>query len=266
MSKIEVLVTTMYQDDFNKFKSMNLQTDAILANQTDRNEYAETRIDGCNVKLISTTTRGTSRNRNIAMAYSNQKTEIFILADDDLIFVDGYEQLVLEEFEKHPEAEAIKFNLHDLSDTRKISMKQIQKFEKATRRNMSSSGVWGVAIKRVALNRFNLKFREDFGPGTENYCGEDTIFLMNMIDKGVKFYRSPVDIAGIDQSESSWFQGHNERYFTTVGMVIGTVYPLISYLLVIRSAIRAYKRNDSNLSFGTILSSYYKGIKRRKKQ
>lgn len=261
MSRIEVLVTTMHQSDFNKYLQMNLQTDAVLANQTNENGYSETVINGCAVKMVSTDSRGSSRNRNIAMAHANQKAEYVLFSDDDLVFVDGYEQIILDEFEKHPEAEAIKFNIHDLSLTRKISMRRIERFEKATRRNMSSSGVWGLVIKRDALRRYNLHFHENFGPGTENFCGEDTIFLMEMLDKKVQLFRSPVDIAGIDQTESTWFQGHNERYFTTAGMVLGTVYPKMSYLLVIRSAFKAYQRKDSGMSFMKILSCYYQGIR-----
>ena len=263
MKKLLVLVTTMHQSGFSKFSQMNLNTDAVLANQTDRDATETTVINGCNVTLVSTPTRGLSRNRNIALAHADQKSDFINFADDDLVFDDGYEKKIVEEFEKHPEAEAIKFNLHDLSITRKISMKRIERFEKATRHNMSSSGVCGVAIKIDVLRKNNLHFHENFGSGTENYCGEDTIFLMELLNKKVRFYRSPMDIAGIDQTESSWFCGHDEHYFTTAGKVLGTIYPMLSYLLVICSAFKAYRRKDSGMSFNKILACYYKGIRNR---
>lgn len=264
MSKLEVLVTTMCQSDFSKYSQMNLQTDAILANQTVDNNYSEIKVNGSCVKMVSSDSRGVSRNRNIALAHSSQKVDLLVFSDDDLVFNDGYEQVILEEFERHPEAEAIKFNLHDLSSVRKIGMQRIERFEKATRRNMSSSGVCGLVVKRDVLIRHNLHFNENFGPGTKNFCGEDTIFLMEMLDKKVKFYRSPVDVAGIDQTESTWNEGHNERYFSTLGMVIGTIYPKASYLIVIRSAFKAYRRKDSGMGFWKILSCYYRGILRKK--
>lgn len=261
MSKLQVLVTTMHQTDLSKYTQMNLQTDAVIANQADRNEILTEDIKGCNVQLVTTSTRGLSRNRNIALAHANQEAEYIMFSDDDLVFVSGYEKLILDEFESHPEAEVIRFNIHNLSDTRKITMRRIASFEKATRRNMSSSGVCGLVIRADVLKKYNLRFREDFGPGTENYCGEDTIFLMDMLKKKIRLYRSPVDIAGIDQSESSWFQGHNEKYFLTGGMVIGTIYPKMAYLIAIRSAYKAYKRNDSGMLFWDILRCYYNGIK-----
>ena len=262
MSKLEVLVTTMYQSDFSKFYQMNLQTNAVIANQTDKNEYVEANINGHRVKMVSTNSRGLSRNRNIAIVHAEQSSELFVFSDDDLIFNDGYEQLILNEFEKFPEAEAIKFNLHDISDTRKISMRRIQKFEKATRKNMSSSGVCGLVVRQDVMKKYSLFFHENFGTGTENYCGEDTIFLMELIEKKVQVYRSPVDIAGIDQTESTWFHGHDEQFFMTVGKVLGSIYPRLSYILIIRSAWKAYKRNDSGMRFIKILSSYYQGVRK----
>lgn len=262
--KITVLVTTMHQIDLSKYKSMNLQTDAVIANQADRNEVVEKTITGCHVKLITTKTHGVSRNRNIALAHLPQDTDIVVFSDDDLVFVDGYAEMIEGEFTLHPEAQAIKFNLHDLSATRKISMKRIDHFERATRRNMSSSGVWGVAIKTEALARTNLKFDERFGPGALHTHGEDTIFLMNMIDRGVAFYRSPVDIAGIDQTESSWFTGFNEDFFQTAGKVLYTCYPHIAHLLAIRSAYKFSKREKCTLQFNEILKNYYIGIRTAK--
>lgn len=261
MSKVEVLVTTMHQSDFSIYSHMNLQTDAVIANQTDKNAYELKKIRGNTVQMISTLSGGLSRNRNIAMAHASQKTEYILFSDDDLVFDDGYEQKILKEFKEHPEAEAIKFNIHDLSSTRKISMRRIERYEKATRRNMSSSGVCGLVIKSEVLRKHNIHFHENFGAGTENYCGEDTIFLMEMLRKKVKFYRSPVDISGIDQTESSWFQGHDKRFFTTAGTVLGIAYPKLSYIIVIRSALKAYLRKDSGMSFFNILVCYYKGIK-----
>ena len=204
--KVQVLVTTMHQSDLSIYEKMNIQTDAIIANQCNNNGYDETFIKGNLVQFVSTTTRGLSRNRNIALSHCDQNIDIVLFLDDDLILEDNYEQVIIDEFNLHPNAEAIKFNIHDLSEKRKISMKRIEKFEKATRRNMSSSGVCGFAIKIEVLRRLNLFFNEGFGAGTENYCGEDTIFLQTLINKKVKMYRSPLDIAGICQDESTWFK------------------------------------------------------------
>ena len=255
---IQVLVTTMHQSDTALYQKMNLQTDAIIANQADCFGYQEETVGGHTVKMITTATRGLSRNRNIALGFSS--ADYIAFSDDDLIWNDNYPQLIAREFEAHPEAEAIKFNIHDLSATRKISMRRIERFEKATRRNMSSSGVCGLVVRADVLKRLNLHFHENFGTGTENYCGEDTIFLMRLLDHKVRLYRSPVDVAGIDQSVSSWFRGHNAQYFTNCGKLLWEIYPVLACLLAVRSAWRFSKRDDCDMSFLAILRCYYKGM------
>ncbi len=258
--KLQILVTTMQQSGTELLNRMNLQSDVVIANQSDRNEYTEKSIDGCQIRFITTNTRGLSRNRNIALAHTSQDADLILFSDDDLVFTDDYENEIITEFEKHPEAEAIKFNLHDLSDSRKISMKIIVRFEKANRRNMTSSGVCGLVVKQRALIKHNLHFHEEYGAGTTNMSGEDTIFLMEMLDKGISMYRSPIDIAGIDQSHSSWFSGYNKEYFQTAGKILHVCYPRIAWLLAIRSAYKFTKRDKCALSFAEILRNYYQGI------
>lgn len=264
--KLCVLVTTMHQTDLSIYKKMNLQTDAVIANQCDRNEIIEQEIDGHRVKMVCTDSRGLSRNRNIAYAHCFADTDYILFADDDVVFADGYAQKIAQEFAAHCEAQAIQFNLHDLSDTRKIAMRRIECYEKATRRKISACGVWGCVISSAVYRKHNLHFHEQFGAGTENYSGEDTIFLMNMLDKKIRFFRSPVDIAGIDQTTSTWFEGFTERYFITNGMIIAECYPHLCYLIVVRSAYRFSRREVCSFSFGKLLKLYNQGIKNNKKK
>jgi len=268
MSKLEVLVTTMHQKDFSKYKDMNLQIDAVIANQADRNEVEETKINNSKVKLVTTKTRGLSKNRNIAIANISDDAEYIMFSDDDLKFHMGYEDIILKEFEKKPDAEAIKFNLNCISD-RKLSMKPITQFKRVNRWQVTSYGICGLVIKKDIFLQKKLSFNERFGTGTENYCGEDSIFLQEMFKKKIKFYTSPQYIADIDQGETSWFEGYNEKYFTVGGKVINECYPVLSFVLLLRSSLKGYKRTQGNMTFFDVVKCYYKGafqnmIERRK--
>lgn len=258
--KFQILVTTMRQSDFSKVAQMNIQSDVLIANQADCCDYAKREFDGFVAEMITTPTRGLSKNRNIALAYADKDAEYVLFADDDLVFVDGYEKLIEDEFKNHPEAQAIKFNLNNLSKTRKISMKRIERFQKATRRNVTSSGVCALAARKDVLIKYNFHFNEYFGAGTENYCGEDTIFLQGLVNRKIGFYLSPVAIAGIDQTESCWFEGHTEKYFLTTGKIFAAIYPRLAKLLAIRSAYKFAKRKNCDLKFAQILRCYWRGI------
>ena len=259
-----VLVTSMNQTDLSLYKKMNLQTDAVIANQCGRNEVVEAIIDGHRVKMISTDTIGLSINRNIAYEHMYTDTDFLLFSDDDLVFKDGYLNLIENEFRCHPEAQAIKFNLINLSENRKIAMKRIEKYEKATLFNMSSSGVWGAVFARKPLDNLNIKFHENFGAGKEYYCGEDSIFLYQTRRK-LRFYRSPVIIAGIDQSESTWFTGVTEKNLRVRGMVSAINHPVLCYAFSAVSAIRQKRRKNCDMDLLEIYRCYLRGIRLVKK-
>ena len=260
MSKLTVLVTTMHQSDLEIYTRMNLQTDAVIGNQAADNWERTETVNGSTVKMITTDRRGASLNRNTAMANADPTAEYVMFSDDDLCFYDGYEQTVLDAFAALPDADAIKFNIRSVSD-RKISMASITTIHPATRREAGPWGVWGLAIRGDVLRKSGLRFDERFGPGTPNYCGEDSIFVQEMFQRHWKVYSHPAVIADIDQSDSSWFEGWNEKYFTVNGMVLSRMYPLLCYPLALRSAYRFSKRQQCQLPFFTILKCYFRGIK-----
>ena len=72
-------------------------------------------------------------------------------------------------------------------------------------------------------------------------CGEDTLFLKELIEKGLKLYKSPIRIASVDMSDSTWFKGYNEKYFKDKGALIEAAYPRISGLLAILQSVRNSK-------------------------
>ena len=259
MSKVQILVATMHQTDLSKYYSMNIQTDMLIANQSDKYSYMKEIKDGNVVQMITTETRGTSRNRNIALTASSNEAEYIMFCDDDIILVDNYEKLVCDEFSAHPEADAIMFNIDTIAG-REFKMKKTTQFKKAARTDVTSAGVHGLVLKREVVLKKNIRFNEYFGPGTENYCGEDSIFLQDILKSKMDLYLSPQKIADVDQSESTWFEGRTEKYFVTAGKVFAAIYPGIARLLAIRSAYRFSKRSDTNMSFKDILSCYLKGI------
>ena len=265
MGKLQVIVTVMHEKDaVSYYKKMNLQSDALFANQSDEYSYTKETVNGHSVEMITTATRGLSLNRNIGINYSSPEAEYILFSDNDLEFCEDYEKLVCEEFEAHPEAEAIKFFVRDLSNT-KNEGRITDSFLKAKRRSVTGFGVVGLAVKRKVLLTKNLFFNETFGAGSENFCGEDTIFMQELIKKGVKFYLSPIEVAQMIPAESTWREGRTEKYFTVAGSVLAATYPRLATILALRSAYRFSKREGTNMSFKKIFSCYRQGIKKQLK-
>ena len=98
MPTFEILCATMHQNDFSKIKEMNIHSDVVFANQCDHTSYDEIEFEGHTAKMISTQTRGVGKNRNLGLIYAS--ADICLLADDDVVYNDGYEKTVLDFYKK----------------------------------------------------------------------------------------------------------------------------------------------------------------------
>lgn len=230
MSSVQVLVACMNQKDDSLYKEMNLQTDTILANQC--NEYSYrlfTESDGSKVELISTADRGVGKNRNKALL--NASGKYLLCSDQDMIYVDGYEKIIEDAFNKCPQADIIVFNLEYLNrftPARKESVvcKKIHLW------NCMRYGTARVAMRKTAIDKACLSFSTLYGGGARYSSGEDSLFIRDAFRKGLKMYACPTVIAKVKQEESSWFCGYNDKYFVDKGVLIANAFPIAKYFVV----------------------------------
>ena len=261
---VEVLVTTMHQNDISKYYEMNLQTDAVIANQANTCALEELDINGKLVRFVTTDTCGVSTNRNIAITYS--KADIIVFADDDQQFVDGYEKIISDAFETYTDANAIKFYCESTNPGRPLSYKRPASMRKASRKDLMSSGVPCLAIKRTFLLDNNIFFDVNLGPGAKNYCGEDSVFLSDILRRKCVIYLSPELISYVNQGESSWFNGYDEQFFVSSGFVYARLYGILAPLVILRRAKNTKKRKSCTASFASMVLLMMKGFRQGYKQ
>ena len=259
--KIQVLVTTMHQKDTSKYESMNLQSDAIIANQADDVFYIEEQKGEHTVKMITTNTRGLSINRNIALMYAD--ADYIMFADDDQVLVDGYEKIIENEFKKCPNADAIKFYCESTNKERPMSFKRPNKFHKVKKSEVMSSGVHCLVIKHQSLLSKNLFFQNNLGSGAEIICGEDTAFISDALRTKNNIYASPMLLSYVNQGESSWFKGYDKRYFISIGYVYSRIYGKLAILAIYRRAYRL-KNKTKDFTFSDMVKLMKKGMKQQR--
>ncbi len=264
MSKVQVLVPTMGAKDTSKYEQMHLQTDAVIANQASENKIVWEDRGENQVLMITTPTRGVSRNRNIAIAHS--LAEYILFADDDQVLVDGYEKIVLDAFAKEPKADAIKFYCESTNPDRPVSFAKPKRFERASRKRLMSCGVCAFAVRRKVLTEKSVYFSEALGPGCEIYCGEDNEFFSRLHKAGAKIYLSPELISYVKQEDSSWFKGYTDQYFITVGYIYERLYKGLSPLACIRRAWKMRKRKGNEYSVKRMLALMKQGRKKSRKE
>ena len=258
MSNVQVLVACMHQKDDSLYKEMNLQTDAILANQCDEYSYkAYTEPDGSRVELISTADRGVGKNRNKALM--NASGKYLMCSDQDMIYVDGYEKIVEDAFAKCPKADLIVFNLEYLNRFTP-PRQEGTKFKRVHLWNCMRYGTARVAMRKNAIDKACLSFSPLYGGGARFSSGEDSLFIRDALRKGLKMYYSPAVIAKVKQEESSWFKGYTEKYFVDKGILIANAFPVLKHLLVYYFAYGSRNLSEQ-YGFGDIVKLMKKGFK-----
>jgi glycosyltransferase involved in cell wall biosynthesis len=178
--------------------------------------------------MISTSDRGVGKNRNIALL--NASGDYLIMADEDMIYKNGYEQAVIEAFKKNPKADMIVFEICLLNNITK-HRKTDKRFKRVRIFNSLRYGTANIVIKRDSLQKANIWFSVMYGGGAPYTSGEDSLFICEALKKKLKIYTNPYIIADVKQEQSSCFHGYTEKYFTDKGIWLANAFPFIKYLL-----------------------------------
>lgn len=238
---LEVQVAAMHQIDFSLYEAMNIKTDAIIANQCEQNKYEEKTVNGKSVKLISSNKRGVGKNRNLALVYSCG--DIILFSDMDVIYYEDYEKIVVDEFEEMPDADAIIFGLIYTKEGRFLSEEKYKK-KRVHIYNGLKFGTAGLAVKSDTIKKYNLHFSELFGGGCIYGCGEDSIFILDMLKSGARVYSSDKIIGMCARDESTWFEGYNEKYLYDKGAFVAACFPRTKFIVKWYFLFRLKKLTD----------------------
>lgn len=232
--KVEVILSCMNQNDFSIIERMRITTDVVVVNQCDVDSVEVLQRNGSRIVWCNSTERGVSKSRNMGLKYA--RNDICLLADDDEIFMDDYEQKVLKAFQQLGDPDLVFFNLMPKNPKQKWHVNQNAK--KIYFYNIMRYGAPRAAFKRQKAK--DVLFDEDFGPGTELYSGEDTLFFMEFIKRKMKICASSSCLAIIDDGDSTWFEGYTERYFLTKGAVFERISHNYSIALIMQYILRHY--------------------------
>lgn len=218
--KIEVLMSVMNQTDMSIGHQSQVDTDLLIINQCDHDDYEEQIVNEHTWRMISTIERGAAKSRN--MALRNARGEICLLADDDEQFKPTTWTDVLQAFAAIPEAAAIVFNVDRINNKLKKKYYTISQIKESP--SYRGYGNVQMAFRLSVIKEHGIKFDEKFGSGTEWGGGEDVLFQKDMRSKGLKIYEYPQSIATIDYgTESQWFHGYDEKFFYNAGAFDGYV-------------------------------------------
>lgn len=249
---VEVLLSAMNQTDMGIAEKSNIKSDVLIINQCNANEMQESDGKYGKIRMISTTERGLSRSRN--MALKNATGDICILCDDDEFYMDDYVKNVTEAFETIPDADVIIFNVGSFYEKQEKCFKHIKRVP-----FYKTYGSAHIAFRRKSIIDNNITFNNYFGTGSGMYLmAEDSLFCREIHRKKLKMYVYPAIIAKWLYKESTWFTGFHEKYFYDVGAYLSEAYPRLKHIF---KWYYLYKMTSlSNLSSAKMMKSINNGM------
>ena len=261
--KVQTLVVTMHQptEDYSLLEKMNIQTDAIVCNQCNRNEIIEFDWNGNRVKWISLAERGVGLNRNNGLLRTDG--DICLFADDDVVYNDGYADIICDFYREHPDAEVVLFNFKVRRDNDEF--RDIIKQTKKVKSKLTAYGTICITVKASSIKRNNILFHTEFGGGTKFSCGEDSLFLNACERKKMNIYLCDKTLGYVDNKASTWFTGYTDKYFFDKGVLF---YELVGNAAFFAAVYTCLKHRNLYKEFGLkkAITSMHKGVTFRKKQ
>lgn len=250
---LDVLLSAMHLEDYHYIDSLNITGNCIVINQCDKENRMTVTDAGRHITYIETTERGLSRSRNSAIDHS--QADVCIFCDNDVEYLPGYEQMILEEYEKHPEYDIIIFHVES-------EINPIPCYPSPRKISYLTSGKaisYEISFKRTSINQIRLN--ERIGAGTKYRMGEENAFLYECLRKGLKIYYVPKKIAKLRYEASTWYTGFNKDFFIARGASFYAMTSRYSLVLIAQYAVRKYKLYRGELSFFNAVSYMLEGRK-----
>ena len=123
-------------------------------------------------------------------------------------------------------------------------------------------GACRLAVRAKSIKKFNISFNDCFGGGNIYSCGEDSLFIYEMLKKHLKIYVHPYILGYAKQDTSTWFTGYNEKFLYDKGAFFCALSRKNAKLLCLQLLLRhkeMYK--DANLNFMQAYKLMCNGIK-----
>lgn len=251
--KLELLMSCMYQKDNKLIEKSQVTGDVIVINQCEQDTYAEYKTEKGVAKVFSTTQRGLTRSRNMAIEESD--ADICLLCDDDEIFVVEYEKRILKAHEELPQADVIVFKIKNRVPSFKDKVIRLR-FPKTMK--VSS---WQISFKRQSLKKAEIRFDELLGAGSGNGAEEELKFLIDCEKAGLKIFYVPSVIASVEQTESSWFSGFTEQFFVNRGATTRYILGVpLAVIYAVYYVVKKKKMYETQITMSSALKAIFKGI------
>ncbi len=250
---LEILISTTKKNNLDFIENIffeNYQHNfpIIIVNQAGKIKDSNNK----NIRIINTDSKGLSKSRNMAIKCSSKK--FCLLADDDIIYKNGFYKTIEDSFEENLDADIITFMMVDENG------KHFKKYSENVKHNYKSIREVNsvvIAFKRESIIKNNIQFDSLFGLGATFETGEEYLFLRNCIEKDLTVLFCPKIILE-HKSTSSGILAFKDKNIFARAAIFHKFYGNLSYLKLIHHIYLLKKKNM--ISWKQVYSKFLVGL------
>lgn len=256
---IQNLVSCVNKIPAELVEQMNISAPTVIVNQCGKNSEEEFEYRGFPVKVSNRDEKGVGLSRNLCI--ENSTEEIILFSDEDIVYNDDYAQVICREFENHPEAEMLLFNMEVCEERRTY---RNEKFKKISGMNCGRYPAYSIAVRRDVLVKSGVKFSELFGGGAKYSNGEDSLFIRECLKSKMKIFATEKCLGREEPRESTWFNGYTEKFFFDRGVLFYFLYGKMAMVWALRFIIVKKEMFSGNIGRKQAFKLIREGIRQGK--
>lgn len=162
------------------------------------------------VRVINSFEKGLSKSRNLGL--KNARGKILLIADDDVVFKNDFDSIIIDTYNKFPSATGINFYAEKPDGT--LFKKSISK----TKEKIGQLELFNILSIEMTFNsemlaKLELQFDENFGLGSRFKMGEEAIFLSEVKSKNQQLIIEPQVIVIHPTESTDDIISFEERYY-----------------------------------------------------
>ncbi len=225
---------------------------AVMVNQCDSESSLQSPSD--DLRIFHYAETGISRSRNKALSHA--RGDIFLITDDDVELLDGFDRTLEEAFRKYEDADIITFqSVNEQGRMRKSYSAAPHWHSIKTLMRVSSIEI---ALRRKSFDGHTLPFDERFGLGASWPTGEETVFLSDALQQGRKILYVPRPIVRHADLSSGRSLHGNASVITAKGAMLYRIFGWKAYGISLLFALK--KRRETGFSLARTIRLMYAGI------
>jgi len=243
--ELEILVATMNRNSLGFLYSMFKHCDIsklhiLIINQTTTDCLLDSNSD--NIRVINSFEKGLSRSRNLAI--KNAIGTICLIADDDVVYFNGFDKTVINAFTTHKFVDLLTFKTKTTEGKPYSNYPSIAGDLKKFHRKVLSIEI-GFRRKSIIFN--NIIYNEHFGLGSVFEDGENVFFLKDIFKKELKTKFIPEFIV-VHKPYSSSDDVTSDRYFFARSAMYYKSYGILAYFYILKLILSLMRKGQITIS------------------